>query len=608
VAASGRVGLGHARLAIIDLDTGDQPLENEDGQLHVVVNGEFYDFERIRAELEARGHRFRTGSDSEIVLHLYEEYGAQCVQHLRGEFAFLLWDERQKRLLAARDRFGIKPLFYAEFGGMLAFGSEIKALLAAGLEARWDPETFAQLTALTGFAQDRSLFEGVQQVPPGHYLLVTARERRLVRYWDFDYAPSAADATFDRTTEAELVERFRAVLDDAVRLRLRADVPVGCYLSGGLDSCAVLGMAALHSRRPIRAFNLSFDQPAYDEQPIAREMAARCNAEFVTIPITQTDLAESLPEAIWHNEHPVFNSHCVAKFRLSRAVREQGYRVVLTGEGSDEIVAGYPHFRRDLLLYDQSGQDPAAVRARLAELDRGNTISRGVLMPDGESLPLDSIRLMLGFAPSWVETFASNGFKAHAALSEDFLAAQQGRDPFLGILERLDLAGQLRGRPRVHQAMYLWSKTMLPNYILTALGDRMEMANSVEGRVPFLDHVLVELARSLPVSLKIRGVTEKYVLREAARPVLTPTVYTRQKHPFLAPPAAAAPDGALHELMQATLRGRAVERVPFYDRRKLIRLLDSLPERSPAAQAAVDPVLMQMLSACIMADRFGLSC
>jgi asparagine synthase (glutamine-hydrolysing) len=607
VAPSGRVGLGHARLSIVDLETGDQPIANEDGTLHVVVNGELYDFERIRADLEGRGHVFRTGSDSEIVLHLYEEYGAQCVNHLRGEFAFLLWDEGRQRLLAARDRFGIKPLFYAEVGGMLAFASEVKALIAAGLPVRWDEETFAQALCLTGFGPDRSIFEGVRQVPPGHYLLVSGRERRLVRYWDFDYPVAGPLVAPDDEIDASHVEQFRAALDEAVRLRLRADVPVGCYLSGGLDSCAVLGLAARHSSRPIKAFTISFDRPEYDEEPIAREMAARCQAEFVSISVTQNELAESLPDAVWHNEQPFINTHGVAKYRLSRAVRERGYRVVLTGEGSDEILAGYPHFRRDKLLHDRGGKDPAAVQAMMAALERGNTVSKGVLMPDGEGLPLGDVRRILGFAPSWIETFASNGFKAAGLLSADFLARPSWRSCHLGLLESLDLRGQVLGRPPVHQSLYLWSKTFLPNYILTVLGDRMEMANSVEGRVPFLDHKVVELARSLPVSAKIRGMTEKYVLREAARSVLTPTVYHRQKHPFLAPPAAAAPDGPLHELMQATLRGRALDRVPFYDRRKVVALLDQLPGQPLEARAAIEPVLMQILSACVMAGKFGIS-
>jgi asparagine synthase (glutamine-hydrolysing) len=235
VAPGGEVGLGHARLAIIDLETGAQPLTNEDGQIHVVVNGELYDFERIRSELQARGHTFRTRSDSEIVLHLYEEYGAHCVHHLRGEFAFVLWDARQRRLLAARDRFGIKPLFYADIGPTLAFASEAKALMAAGLAPRWDEEGVAQIAAFSTLSPDRSLFQGVRQVPPGHFLLASAGDRQLVRYWDFDYPPAAAQAgPPDPASDADQVERFRAALDEAVRLRLRADVPVGCYLSGGI--------------------------------------------------------------------------------------------------------------------------------------------------------------------------------------------------------------------------------------------------------------------------------------------------------------------------------------------------------------------------------------
>ncbi len=604
LSASGRVGLGHARLSIIDLEHGHQPLSSRDGQLQVVVNGEFYDFERIRSDLEGRGHRFRTGSDSEIVLHLYEEYGAQCVQHLRGEFAFVLWDERRQLLLAARDRFGIKPLFYADFAGVLGLASEVKALLAAGMTARWDHQTFAQSTLLTAFAPDRSWFEGIQQLLPGHYLLVTARERRLVRYWDFDYAREGGERVL---SEGECVEQVHAALDEAVRLRLRADVPVGCYLSGGIDSCAVIGLAARHSSKPVRAFNISFAEPEYDEQAIAREMAERCNAELVSVPITQANLAEGLADAVWHAEQPFPNAHAAAKFLLSRAVREHGYRVVLTGEGSDEVFAGYPHFRRDLLLAEARGQGAEGTQARLEALDRGNAVSRGLLMPEGQTLSVAHLQGVLGFVPAWMEAFASVGFKYQSILAPEFLASQRGRNAHLDVLDGLDVRGQLHARPPVHQSMYLWSKTMLPNYILSLLGDRMEMAHSVEGRLPFLDHPLVELVCSLPMSFKIRGLTEKYVLREAARPVLTRTVYERQKHPFLAPPSVAAPESPLHELLQTTLRGRALDRVPFFDRQRLLAVLDGWPQTPAAARPAVDALFLQVLTSCIVAERFGMS-
>src|SRR5262249_40870921 len=249
IAAHRRVGLGHARLSIIDLHTGDQPIANEDGRLHIVVNGEFYDYERVQGELERSGHRLRTRSDSEIALHLYEELGTQCLHRLRGEFAFVLWDEPNQTLVAARDRFGIKPLYYAERDGGLALASEAKALFAAGVPARWSPAGFVQATTLLVPEQDSSLFDGVRQVPPGHYLLATPGGVRLVRYWDFDYPGAEAGPP---RSDAEYAEAFCHELDEAVRIRLRADVPVGCYLSGGIDSCAVLGLAARHRSDPIR--------------------------------------------------------------------------------------------------------------------------------------------------------------------------------------------------------------------------------------------------------------------------------------------------------------------------------------------------------------------
>jgi len=605
IAAHRRVGLGHARLSIIDLTTGDQPIANEDERLHIVVNGEFYDYERIQRELEARGHRLRTRSDSEIALHLYEDFGAQCLHHLRGEFAFALWDEPNQTLFAARDRFGIKPLFYVVRNGTVVLASEAKALFAAGVPARWDPASFHQANSLVPMPdQDRSLYDGVRQVPPGHYLLVSRGNLQVVRYWDFDYPPVSFAPS---RSDAEYTERFRQALDEAVRLRLRADVPVGCYLSGGVDSCAVLGLAARHRRDPIRAFTLTFDRAEYDEGAIAREMAERAGAEFYPIPIRQSDLADHFPDAIFHSETLCINAHGVAKFVLSRAVRDAGYKVVLTGEGSDEILGGYPHFRRDMLLHDNGGQDPRAVEQLLEDLQRANPVSRGLLLPDGQGLSLDGVRRVLGFAPSWMEANATTGFKLHALFSAPFAAEFADRDPCRSLLNGLDVHGQLTGRAPVHQALYLWAKTHLPNYVLTVLGDRMEMAHSIEGRVPFLDHRVVEVVAALPVAQKIRGVTEKYVLREATRPVLTDTVYRRHKHPFTSPPVALSPNEGLHELLQDTLRGPVLTSLPFYDQAKVVALLDRLPAMDVSERTAVDGVLMMLLSACVLHDRFKLA-
>src|SRR5215475_7638296 len=413
-----RVALGHARLSIIDLTTGDQPIASEDGRTRIVVNGEFYGYEEIQHQLEQSGHHLRTRSDSEIALHLYEDLGTQCLHRLRGEFAFVLWDENNHMLFAARDRFGIKPLFYAFHRGTLYLASEVKALFAAGVPAKWDAESLYHSVECGGH-QVRTLFDGVFQVPPGHYLIATDKHLQLNQYWDFNYPKTNPTAAL--RSDAEYAAEFRHTLEEAVRIRLRADVPVGCYLSGGLDSCAVLGLAGKHHPEPIRAFTLTFDHADYDEEKEAREMAAKAGAEFFPIPIRQDDLADHFADAILQSEMLCFNAHGVAKFLLSRAVRDAGYKVVITGEGSDEILGGYAHFRRDMLLYNRQGQDPAAVAALLEDLNKLNPVSRGLLLPHGEARPLENVRRLLGFVPSWIETFSARSSKMQELLAPEFL-------------------------------------------------------------------------------------------------------------------------------------------------------------------------------------------
>lgn len=598
-----RVGLGHARLSIIDLATGDQPIASEDRRTHIVVNGEFYGYEAIQQSLENSGHHLRTRSDSEIALHLYEDFGVECLHQLRGEFAFVIWDAANRTMFAARDRFGIKPLFYAVHNRTLYFASEVKALFAAGVPARWDAESVFHAVEAGGH-QSRTLFDGVFQVPPGHYVLATDKHMHVHQYWDFNYP--RADGGRARS-DADYSAELRHTLEEAVRLRLRADVPVGCYLSGGLDSCAVLGLAAKHHPEPIRAFSLTFDHPDYDEEKQAKEMAAKAGAEFYPIPIRQDDLADNFAGAVLQSETFCINAHGVAKYLLSRAVRNAGYKVVLTGEGSDEILGGYPHFRRDMLLYSRNGQNTDEVAALLSALEKDNPVSRGLLMPDGEARPLENVRRLLGFIPSWIETFSARAAKMQHLLAADFAAEYGQRTSYQPLFSGLDVRGQLQGRDAVHQSLYLWSKTMLPNYILTVLGDRMEMAHSVEGRVPFLDHHVVEVVRSQPVSQKIHGMTEKYVLREAARDVITDTVYRRQKHPFLSPPATLNPKEKLSALVNDTLRGPALASIPFFDQKKVVGLLDGIGGMDEGSRVANDQVLMLLVSACVLQQSFRLS-
>jgi len=596
IAADGSVGLGHARLSIIDLTTGDQPIANEDGSLRIIVNGEFYGYEAVQKQLEEAGHRLRTRSDSEIALHLYEDLGAHCLQHLRGEFAIVLWDSVNRTIFAARDRFGIKPLFYAFHENRIYFASEVKALFAAGVPARWNGESVYHSLEFGGH-QSRTLFEGVFQIPPGHYMVATEKRSQLYKYWDLDYPTESENAP--ARSDAEYAEDFRHALEDAVRLRLRADVPVGCYLSGGIDSCAILGLAARHHPEPIRAFTLSFDRPEYDEAAVAREMAAKAGAQFIPIPVRQDDIADNFAEAIQQAETLCVNAHGVAKFLLSRAVRQAGYKVVLTGEGSDEMLGGYLHFRRDILA--RNGNGAGLLPSKLEKL--GPTPCNAV-PTNGNRRSLEGIRGLLGFVPGWIETSSTQSVKMHAILSDDFLGAFKGQEGYRSFFNDIDIRGQLAGRHPLHQSLYLWTKTRLPNYLLTLLGDRMEMAHSIEGRVPFLDHRLFEVVRSQPVTQKIRGGTQKYVLRESARDVITETVYRRPKHAFLSPPAALNPQGRLSVLMQDTLRGPLLAALPFFNQKKVVSILDSLHTMDEGSGVANDQVLMILLSACVLQERF----
>jgi len=602
VAPSRRVGLGHARLSIIDLATGGQPIADEENLAHVVVNGEFYDYERLQRELERSGHRLRTRSDSEVVLHLYEDMGTRCLEHLRGEFAFVLWDDRNQTLLAARDRFGIKPLYYASHRGTLYLASEIKALLAMGVPAVWDRESLHQY-AFVSIDDDRTVFQGIYQIPPGHCLLATVTGHRLVRYWDFDYPQEAASPTPEPEHEQGFIEKVRTSLRDAVRVRLRADVPVGVYLSGGVDSSTILGMAAELTSSPLDAFTVSFCGEAFDETSLAMEMADRVNARCHAIRVDDGMLADHFSDAVWHFETPVLNLNGIAKYLLSDLVRANGYKVILTGEGADEIFAGYSHLVRDVALTRPGTGGTDGAGGISAEV---NEAMGGLYMPIGDSLPTDSLRRTLGHVPSWLEARSGAGVRLRSLFAEGFRSEFANRDPFRVFLNRLDVHGQLAGRDPLHQAMYLWSKAHFHGTILSVCGDRSEMAHSVEGRHPFLDHPLVELAREVPATMKVRGTVGKHILREVARPYITDTIYRRPKQPFTAPPLLGGQASRLREMTQDVLRGPALGDVPFFDRKGVLALLDSLLDDRPGTN--VGPLwgapLVTILSTCVIQDRF----
>jgi asparagine synthase (glutamine-hydrolysing) len=589
----GRVGLGHARLSIIDLVTGDQPLQSESKEVSAVVNGEFYGFIEARRQLEARGHQFRTGSDSEILIHLYEDHGVDCLRYLRGEFAFVLWDAKDRRLFAARDRFGVKPLFFAECDQRITFASEAAALFAAGVEAAWDGDAFFHAAHIQYTPLDRTLFAGVGTVEPGCFVLVENGRRRVERYWDLDF-PRAGER--EEKSEEFYVEAVRYGLETAVEHRMFADVPVAYQLSGGLDSSAVAGIAAHFSPKPIDCFTVSFGVEPYDELHLAQETAAALGAHLHVVEATPIDLARGLPLAVVRTESLVVNAHVSAKLMLSRAVRDAGFKVILAGEGADEVFAGYPHFRFDALAGDE--------RALSALLER-NPVSAGVLLPDGVGLDTSAVLDGLGFVPGFLRAKATLGERHRALLDPDFVDSFRGRDVYRELIERVDVAGQLRGRHRVHQSMYLWAKLALPAYLLRIMGDGAEMAHSVEGRLPFLDHALFDVVKQTPVHLLIREGVEKYVLRRAARDRLTPALYGREKHPFFAPPLAGLGSPALawvHDMFQS----EAFRSVPFYAHEKVRALFRRACVCDAAEARRIDPLIMMAISATALTEHFRL--
>lgn len=600
-APNGRVGLGHARLSIIDLSNGDQPLANETGQIQVVVNGELYGFESIRAKLENQGHRFRTKSDSEIVPHLYERYGTACLQEMRGEFAFVLWDEDNGTLFAARDRFGIKPLYYGWNGNTLVIGSEIKSLFSAGVQAYWDDESNF-LHHYRTHSNAQSLFKGVSQVPPGHFLLATSNSIKILPYWDFNYPTEQAQS--DIQSPEVYIESLRKKLLESISLRLRADVPVGVYLSGGIDSCAILGMASKLAAKSPTAFSITFDNAAYDEGAIAKESASRVGADFVSIRVTDQDVADHFSDALWHCETLPINPHGVAKYLLSKVVRDAGYKVVLTGEGSDEIFAGYAHHKRDMYVYNSKDQDQNLVRGWLKELEENHKSNPVSGMEMESHLKAPSILNTLGFIPSYLEANLQVGVNFKNFYSKLFLDKFKATDATKLFLNGIDIHGQMTGREPLHQSLYLWSKSILANYLLNILGDRMEMAHSVEGRVPFLDHELVEMVTKIPVQLKIKGNVEKYILREAVKPYISETLYKREKKVFTAPPVLLKVKNPFYNFMQDVLRTEDLKSVPFFDHAKIVELLDKLPNMDLQERRVYNPILMMVLSTTILQKKF----
>ena len=602
------LAMGHTRLTINDLITGAQPLVSQNGRFILTVNGEFYDFKRHRSLAMAEGSRYSCKSDSEIALTLYEKFGRSFVDHLRGEFAFAFYDKEKDELILVRDRFGIRPLFYRLDKDRFYYGSEVKALLAhPEVPAELDPRSVLNQMMQT-IVPGTCAFKGISALEPGHMLIVRRRDGRLSveehKYWDLDF-PMEQDRPNEDDPE-EHIARVREELVRAIVFRLEADVPVGSYLSGGIDSCCILGLAAGAMQSPVKAFTISFDDDAYDEASIAKEMAESMNADHEMIHLKAEDLyGENFVRTVWHAERTFYNTLGVAKFLMSRRVQECGYKSVITGEGADELFGGYPAFKRDMILHGLS-HEPAHVRARYQKLlEESNRLFRGAILAETERRHPEW-EVLCGFTPSWIQPWIATLDIARPLLSDGMQEEIREYDPVGAIAAKID-SSMLQDRHPLDIAQYTWSKAQLEGQILNWGGDRVDMANSMESRPAFLDHHLAEVAVQVPPRLRIHGNIEKWILREAVKGVLPEVLYKREKFAFMAPPAHTdkRKQTQVEALISEYLNPDAVRAAGIFDAGRVDQFLNQYRnDTDPVSLTRTDTLLNHMLCLQIMHNQF----
>ena len=529
----GPVGLAHARLSIIDLANGRQPMHAADGELTVTFNGEIFNYVELRDELTRRGHRFRTHSDTEVILRAYLEYGERCVEHFNGQWAFAIWDRRRRRLFLSRDRLGIRPLFYTKAGGRFLFASETKSLFAhPNVHRELDPKGMNQIFTFWSTLAPATAFSNIQQLPPGHNLVV--RDGQMGQpeaYWQLDYTTDDDNGA----SADQWAERLRELLEDATRLRLRADVPVGAYLSGGLDSSVTAALARQATGDRLRTFSIAFDDREFDESAYQQQVVDFLGVEHHAIGCSHDAIARVFPDVVWHAEKPVLRTAPAPLHLLSRLVRELGLKVVLTGEGADEMLGGYDLFKEAKVRRFLARGPESPMRGLLIEQlypYQAKMQAQSVAMRKAffNTTPDDLASPFFSHFPRWRMTAQLKRF-----FSPDFLPPEMHGQPLADVEAALP-ADFPKWKPFC-QAQYLETAILMPGYILSSQGDRAAMANSVEARFPFLDHRLAEFAARMPVRLKMQGLCEKYLLKRAARDIVPPAVLARPKQPYRAPDA-----------------------------------------------------------------------
>ena len=530
---SNKLCMGNVRLSIVDLASGQQPLSTQDGRYWIAYNGEVFNYLELKRELENKGHIFKTNCDTEVVVHMYQEYGTECLQLLNGQFAFSIWDEAKHELFLARDRMGIRPLFYSYQNENFVFGSEIKSIIEfpeikRAINYRGLQQVFTFWTTLT----PQTIFKDVYELSPGHYALLKKDKSLIInRYWDLKYEKDHS------LTLEDAKSQFKSLFEDSLRLRMRADVPVAAYLSGGLDSTSTTAFIKKMFPEALNTFSIGFEENDFDETVFQKEVADHLDTRHHSVMFKNEDVVNLFHDVIWHTEIPVLRSAPFPMYKLSKLVRDNDIKVVITGEGADEMLGGYNIFKEAIIRHFWSKYPDSKIRPMLLK-------KLYPYLPQMKGSGNSMLKLFFGYklqetnSPIYSHLLRwNNTSRITNHFSEDLNSTLNGKD-IVGNYEK-SLGEKIKNYSPLSKAQYIESTVFMSGYLLSSQGDRMAMGNSVEGRYPFLDHRIIEFCTSLPDNYKLNGLNEKYLLKEVVKNVIPQSVLTRPKQAYRAPIAQA---------------------------------------------------------------------
>jgi asparagine synthase (glutamine-hydrolysing) len=563
------MGFGSVRLSIIDIEGGQQPMPNEDLNLWIVFNGEIFNYIELRKELEEKGHHFRTHSDTEVLVHLYDEYGEECLSKINGQFVFSIWDKKKKEMFLARDRVGIRPLFYFHAPELFVFGSEIKAIFEhtkvnREISNEGLAETFTFWTTIT----PNTVFKGIEECPPGHFMKIKDGEIKVQKYWELNFA---SPKNYYKGSFEDAISDFSELFKDSVRIRLRADVPVAAYLSGGLDSSVTTAFIKELEPDVLKTFSVGFTEDEFDESYFQNLASEYFNTNHIGFKCSSKEIADNFPKVVWHSEIPLLRTSPSPMYSLSKKVRDNNIKVVITGEGADELLAGYNIFKENKIRHFWSKDKNSRIRPLLLKK----------LYPYISALQNSSpnaLKMFFGYkleetdSPVYSHLLRwknSSNIKNH--FSKEVQEELSSVDSYSGLLLSID--GKLDELDPLAKAQYLEIKVFLSGYLLSSQGDRMGMANSVEGRYPFLDYRVMEFCASLPPDFKMKGLNEKVLLKSLMKDRLPREILDRPKQAYRAPILSSFLGEEVPDYVKEVLSFESLQNVGIFNPESVHKLL-----------------------------------